>query len=67
MIARVTAERLGNFYSGMEMSLAGMLESPSFLFRGRLPNPIRIIPELIVWTLTAGPRSSASSLELRTG
>ena len=32
-IARVTAEKLGNFYSGMEMSLAGMLESPSFLFR----------------------------------
>jgi hypothetical protein len=38
-IARVTAQSLSNFYSGLEMSLAGMLESPPFLFRLEVAEP----------------------------
>jgi len=38
-IARVTAQSLKNFYSGVEMSLAGMLESPPFLFRLEVAEP----------------------------
>src|SRR5260370_15843856 len=38
-IARVTAQSLKNFYSGVEMSLAGMMESPPFLFRLEVAEP----------------------------
>lgn len=38
-IARVTAQKLHNFYSGIEMSLTGMLDSPPFLFRREIAEP----------------------------
>ncbi|HEV7610933.1 MAG TPA: DUF1592 domain-containing protein [Steroidobacteraceae bacterium] len=38
-IARTTAQKLNNFYSGVEMSLAGMLDSPPFLFRRQVAEP----------------------------
>ena len=38
-IAPVTAQTLSNFYSGVEMSLTGMLESPPFLFRPEVAEP----------------------------
>jgi Protein of unknown function (DUF1592)/Protein of unknown function (DUF1588)/Protein of unknown function (DUF1595)/Protein of unknown function (DUF1585)/Protein of unknown function (DUF1587) len=38
-LAGAAAESLQNFYAGLEMSLAGMLESPQFLFRQELAEP----------------------------
>jgi hypothetical protein len=38
-LAHVSAQALGNFYSGLELSLAGMLESPQFLFRLEVAEP----------------------------
>jgi Protein of unknown function (DUF1592)/Protein of unknown function (DUF1588)/Protein of unknown function (DUF1585)/Protein of unknown function (DUF1595)/Protein of unknown function (DUF1587) len=35
-LAHVSAQALQNFYSGLAMSLAGMLESPQFLFRAQI-------------------------------
>jgi hypothetical protein len=39
MLANLSTQRLQNFYSGLEMSLAGMLESPQFLFREETAQP----------------------------
>lgn len=38
-LAHAGAEALQSFYSGLEMSLAGMLESPQFLFRQEVAEP----------------------------
>lgn len=38
-LARLSAATLKSFYSGLEMSLAGMLESPQFLFRRQFAQP----------------------------
>jgi hypothetical protein len=38
-LANVAAKALKSFYSGLEMSLAGMLESPQFLFREEVAEP----------------------------
>jgi hypothetical protein len=38
-LAGLSATALGNFYSGLAMSLAGMLESPQFLFRREVTEP----------------------------
>jgi hypothetical protein len=39
MLAHLSAQALQNFYSGLAMSLAGMLESPQFLFRTQIGEP----------------------------
>jgi hypothetical protein len=39
MLASSAAQTLKSFYSGLEMSLAGMLESPQFLFRYEVAEP----------------------------
>jgi hypothetical protein len=36
LLADLTAQSLKNFYQGLELSLAGMLESPQFLFRSEI-------------------------------
>ena len=38
-LARIASTTLKSFYDGLEMSLAGMLESPQFLFRTELAEP----------------------------
>jgi hypothetical protein len=38
-LARTSADALHSFYSGLEMSLAGVLESPQFLFRQEVAEP----------------------------
>jgi hypothetical protein len=38
-LANTAARTLRNFYSGLELSLAGMLESPQFLFRREVAEP----------------------------
>ncbi|HME40845.1 MAG TPA: DUF1592 domain-containing protein [Steroidobacteraceae bacterium] len=38
-LAAASAQALKSFYSGLEMSLAGMLESPQFLFRQETAEP----------------------------
>jgi uncharacterized protein DUF1592/uncharacterized protein DUF1588/uncharacterized protein DUF1585/uncharacterized protein DUF1595/uncharacterized protein DUF1587 len=38
-LANTAAQALHSFYSGLEMSLAGMLESPQFLFRREVAEP----------------------------
>jgi hypothetical protein len=38
-LANTAAQTLKSFYSGLEMSLAGMLESPQFLFRQEVAEP----------------------------
>jgi hypothetical protein len=38
-LANTTGRTLHNFYSGLELSLAGMLESPQFLFRQEVAEP----------------------------
>ena len=42
-LANLSAQALQNFYTGLAMSLAGMLESPQFLFRAQsaVPDPSR--------------------------
>ena len=37
--AKNATEKLGDFYSGLEMSLAGMLVAPQFLFRQEITEP----------------------------
>jgi hypothetical protein len=39
VLASTAAHTLKSFYSGLEMSLAGMLESPQFLFRQEVAEP----------------------------
>jgi hypothetical protein len=39
LLASSAAQTLQSFYSGLEMSLAGMLESPQFLFRQEVAEP----------------------------
>lgn len=39
--ARIAAETTGDFYQGLELSLAGMLSSPQFLFRDAVSVPAR--------------------------
>ena len=39
LLASGAAQTLKSFYSGLEMSLAGMLESPQFLFRQEVAEP----------------------------
>jgi hypothetical protein len=39
MLAHATSESLADFYAGLATSLAGMLESPQFLFRAELTEP----------------------------
>ena len=63
MLAGVSAQRCKNFYPGLEMSLAGMLESPQFLFRARSAKRIRNMPAGIGWTATARRRSSVFPVE----
>lgn len=43
-VANTAAQTLHNFYSGLELSLAGMLESPPFLFRLEAAEPDLIRP-----------------------
>src|SRR5262249_54720528 len=38
-VAHIASTTLNSFYAGLEMSLAGMLESPQFLFRTELAEP----------------------------
>ena len=38
-VAHLAAQTLESFYSGLAMSLAGMLESPQFLFRAQIAEP----------------------------